>query len=294
MPRPTRLRSLRADAGFRFERLSSSGIGLGYWSSTRTRWRTFLSIPATSGVSGRSTVRPILPRPRARSVPRLRSVWPIWLRTWVMRSFLFAIVRLLRRRDRSDGLLGRRLLLRGLRLLLGERQDVGDRLPARLRHLLRAAEALESLDGGLEHVDRVRRAEALREDVADAAAGDDAGSLARRTQQHPRGAVRAEDLVRDRRAVLRDREEVLLRVLDGLRDRERHLTRFAVADADPVDLVADHHERGEREPPAALDDFGDAVDLDHALLELASLLVVAQNSSPPSRAASASAFTRPW
>src|SRR5919108_1097674 len=244
-----------------------------------------------------------LPRPRARSVPRLRSVWPIWLRTWVMRSFLFAIVRLLRRRDRSDGLLGRRLLLRGLRLLLGERQDVGDRLPARLRHLLRAAEALESLDGGLEHVDRVRRAEALREDVADAAqledgadaaAGDDAGSLARRTQQHPRGAVRAEDLVRDRRAVLRDREEVLLRVLDGLRDRERHLTRLAVADADPVDLVPDHHERGEREPPAALDDLGDAVDLDHALLELAGLLVVAQNSSPPSRAASASAFTRPW
>src|ERR671924_465597 len=155
MPRPTRLRSLRADAGFRFERLSSSGIGLGYWSSTRTRWRTFLSIPATSGVSGRSTVRPILPRPRARSVPRWRSLWPIWLRTCVIRSFLFGIARLLRRRDGGDGLLGRPLLLRALRLLLGEQQD-------------------------------------------------------------PRGAVLAENLMRDRGAVLRHREEVLLRVLDGL------------------------------------------------------------------------------
>src|SRR5919108_583416 len=124
-----------------------------------------------------------LPRPRARSVPRLRSVWPIWLRTWVMRSFLFAIVRLLRRRDRSDGLLGRRLLLRGLRLLLGERQDVGDRLPARLRHLLRAAEALESLDG----VDE------LRGDAAVRAEHDEARPLGRPEDAlaHPLVAARA-------------------------------------------------------------------------------------------------------
>jgi hypothetical protein len=96
--------------------------------------------------------------------------------------------------------------------------------------------------------------------------------------------------------VLRDGEEVLLRVLDGLRDRKRHLTRLAVADADAVDLVSDHHERGEREAPAALNDLRDAVDLDDALLELARLGVFdcAQNSSPPSRAPSASALTRPW
>jgi hypothetical protein len=72
--------------------------------------------------------------------------------------------------------------------------------------------------------------------------------------------------------MLRDREEILLRVVDGLRDRQRHLARLAVADADAVDLVADHDERSEREPPAALDDLGDTVDLDHALLELANLL----------------------
>src|SRR5829696_5530948 len=265
MPRPTRLRSLRGDAGFRLERLSSSGIP-GYSPSTRTRWRTFLSIPATSGLSGRSTERPILPRPSARSVPRWRSLWPILLRTCVMRSVLFAIGGLLRGGDR-DRFLGRRGLLRRcllLGLLLRDRKHVGDRLPARLGDLLGAPEALESLDGCLEHVHRVGRSKALGEDVshtaeledgADAAAGDDAGSLARRAQEYPRGAEPAQDLVRDRLAVLRDREEVLLRVLDGL---------------------------------------GDAVDLDDTLLELAGLFVVAQNSSPPSRAASASAFTRPW
>jgi hypothetical protein len=72
--------------------------------------------------------------------------------------------------------------------------------------------------------------------------------------------------------VLRHGEEVLLRVVDGLRDRERNLARLAVADADAVDLVADHDQRREREPPPALDDLGDAVDLDHALLELARFL----------------------
>src|SRR4029450_12573173 len=130
-----------------------------------------------------------------------------------------------------------------------------------------------------------------------------AGSLTRGTQKHARGAELAEDLVRDRRAFLRHREQVLLRVVDRPRARERHFARLAVADADAVDLVADHDERGEREPPAALDDLGDAVDLDDALLELTLSLALddftfdrsrAQNLSPLSRAASASAFTRPW
>src|SRR5947207_12632389 len=100
----------------------------------------------------------------------------------------------------------------------------------------------------------------------------------------------------DRRPVLRNGEEVLLCIVDGLRDGERNLARLPVADADAVDLVADHDERGEREPPTALDHLGDAVDLDDALLELSALgdLDCHQNFRPPSRAPSASAFTRPW
>src|SRR5581483_3580902 len=207
---------------------------------------------------------------------------------------------------------GLELLGRIAAALRGDGKHLTHGEAARPCDLLGAAQRAEAVDGRLRHVDRVRRAEALREDVADAgelehgtdtAAGDDAGALARRAQQHARRVVRPDDLVRDRRTMLRDREEVLLRVLDGLRDRERHFARLAVADADAVDLVANDDERCEREAAAALDDLGDAVDLDDALLQLARLLALAsqnltldaaQNSSPPSRAPSASAFTRPW
>src|SRR4029453_13403000 len=156
----------------------------------------------------------------------------------------------------------------------------------------------------LEHVHGVRRAEALREDVADsaqlehrtnAAARDDTGSLACRPEQHPCSPVPSEDLVRDRRSVFGDGEEVLLRILDRLRDRQRHLAGLAVADADAVDLLAADAARSEREAPAALDNLRDPVDLDHALLELAGLGVFRhQKCRPPLRAASASAFPRPW
>jgi hypothetical protein len=74
--------------------------------------------------------------------------------------------------------------------------------------------------------------------------------------------------VRDRLPLLRHLEEILLRVVDRLRDGQRHFTRLAVADTDAVDLVADHDERREREAASSLDHLGDAVDLDHALLEL--------------------------
>ncbi len=183
-------------------------------------------------------------------------------------------------------------------------------LAAAARDLLGPAEAPQAVHGRLEEVDRVRVPQAFREDVADArqlehgadaAAGDDAGSLARGAQQHARGVGAAEHLVGDRRAVLRHLEEVLLCVVHRLRDGERHFARLPVADAYPVDLVSDDDERREREAPAALDDLRHAVDLDDPLLELAGVDLLgallpdsAQNFKPPSLAASASAFTRPW
>src|SRR6266852_5184666 len=202
---------------------------------------------------------------------------------------------------------GSRCLLLGRQLLdLRQRQHLADLLAPDPRDVLRTPQRAQRDNGGLRHVDRVRRAEALREHVADtaelehradAAAGDHAGTFGRGPQHDPGRVEAAENLVRDRRAVLRNREHVLLRVLDRLRDGERNLARLAVADADAIDLVADDDERRERETPAALDDLGDAIDLDHALLELASLVVIQhphQNCRPPSRAPSASAFTRPW
>src|SRR5205823_14563492 len=103
-----------------------------------------------------------------------------------------------------------------------------------------------AIDRRLEHVDRVSRPEALREDVADAtelehgadaAARDHSRALTRRPQQHPRGAELAENLMGDRGALLGHGEQVLLRIVDGLRDRQRHLASLAVADTDAVDLV---------------------------------------------------------
>ena len=71
--------------------------------------------------------------------------------------------------------------------------------------------------------------------------------------------------------VLGHAEEVLLGVVDGLVDGERDLVGLAVADADVLGLVTDDHERREREAAAALDDLGDAVDLDDPLLQLATV-----------------------
>src|SRR4028119_1958981 len=63
----------------------------------------------------------------------------------------------------------------------------------------------------------------------------------------------AQRRMRDRRAVLRDAEEVLLGLLDALLDRQRDLAGLAVADADDVALVTHHDQRGEREAAGGRD-----------------------------------------
>src|SRR5262249_9761728 len=120
-------------------------------------------------------------------------------------------------------------------------------------------------------------ADALGEDVADAAelehgadaaTGDHPGPGAGRAQDDVAGAVSADDLVGQGLAVFGDSDQALARVLDRLLNRQRHLSRLAVSDSDHALFVADGDQRGEREPAAALDDLGDAIDLDHALLEV--------------------------
>src|SRR4029078_10847056 len=103
-------------------------------------------MPASTGESSISLVLPIRPRPSARSVPRWRSDWPIWLRTCV--SFNFGI---------GAHLLGGALV----------RKHLADRLAARLRDFLRAAQLAERLLCRLQHVDRIGGAERLREHVTD-------------------------------------------------------------------------------------------------------------------------------
>src|SRR5205823_10518117 len=121
--------------------------------------------------------RPILPRPSARKVPRWRSLWPIWLRVWVIRSFA---IRGLLRSGRVVALRPRGLAFfldlrpRGLDFFLDlpprrHRQNLAHRQPAGLGDLLGSPQALQAVHRRLEHVDWIRRPEALREDVADAA-----------------------------------------------------------------------------------------------------------------------------
>ena len=154
-------------------------------------------------------------------------------------------------------------------LLDGEAAQLGD--------LLGAAQPHQPVHRRLHEVDRVLGADALGQHVAyatqlehgaDATAGDHAGTGAGRAQDHMAGAEAAVDLVGDRFAVLGDPDQVLARVLDPLLDRQWDLARLAVADPDHGLLVADGDQGGEREATAALDHLGDAVDLDHPLLQV--------------------------
>ena len=63
-------------------------------------------------------------------------------------------------------------------------------------------------------------------------------------------------------------EQVLLGLFDALLDGQAGFLGLAVAEADGALAVADDHEGGEGEAPAALDHLGDPVDLDGAVFVL--------------------------
>ena len=67
-----------------------------------------------------------------------------------------------------------------------------------------------------------------------------------------------------------------------LADRFRHFARLAVAEADAALLVADDDECCKAEATAALDDLGDAVDVDELVDEFAVALFAVRRPRPPS------------
>src|SRR6202035_730895 len=132
---------------------------------------------------------------------------------------------------------------------------------------------------------------------ADGTAGDDAGARAGWLEQHHAGRVLALHGVRDRAADPGHAEEALLGRLDALGDRRGHLLGLAVADPDEPVAVADDHERGEAEAPAALDDLGHPVD-GHDLLQVSGAPVgraaAAVVTTVSSLAAASCAASRCW
>jgi hypothetical protein len=66
----------------------------------------------------------------------------------------------------------------------------------------------------------------------------------------------------------RHADQRLLRRLDALLDRRGHFLGLADAEADHAVAVADDDQRAEAQVLAALDDLGDAADVDDRVLQL--------------------------
>src|SRR5262249_51035701 len=192
-------------------------------SSTVTRKRTWRTMPRVASLAGSSTLEPMPCSPRARSVARLRAMGLMELLTCVTRKVAAAAL--------AD--------IGPLRGLTGDPRPDGH--AAARAELGRRSEAAQALERGAGHVDGIRRAVDLRQDVANAgrlhdgahrAAGDDARALAGGLEHDDAGGVDRPQLVRDRRPDHRDPDQVLLGVLDALADRLGNLAGLAEADAD--------------------------------------------------------------
>src|SRR6478609_8619344 len=133
-------------------------------------------MPRISGRSGNVLVLPILPRPRARSVPRCFGLVPIDDLIWVTKMVASAM-----RCSRCGG----GLLALVVRVEQTLRHELGRVEAAALGDVVGTLQRLEAGDGGAGDVDVVGRAERLAEHVVHAglfeddsgcAAGDDAGT----------------------------------------------------------------------------------------------------------------------
>src|SRR5882757_383427 len=162
----------------------------------------------------------------------------------------------------------------------GRRRDILEREATARGHLLRTLEPAQRVHRGVHDVDGVVRAKRLGQDVVDPgalqhgahrAARDNPGTGAGRAQHDHTGRLLALDRVRDGALNAGHLEEALLGLLDTLGDRRGHLLGLAVAHTHGALAVADHDQGGEAEPPTALHDLGDPVDVHHALDELALL-----------------------
>src|SRR6267378_1176832 len=174
---------------------------------------------------------------------------------------------------------------------------IGDRLQlyaTLLRDAARGRQALQAVHRCPHHVVRIRRAEALGQDVPDAGAlehgadrttRDHARSRRGRLEQHSPRTVLADDLVRDRAARERHLVHVAPRGFDGLAHCFADLVRLPGRDADLTFPIPHRNQCIEGKTATTLHNLRDAIDRDdvlHHAVALASAIAVA---APPLAAA---------
>src|SRR5262245_14961979 len=124
------------------------------------------------------------------------------------------------------------------------------------RDLLDRRQMLQAVHRRANHVVRIRRAEALRQNIGNAGAlhngahrtaRNHAGACSGRLHPHLTGTVRAHDLMWDRRARERNRHHLAARGVHGLTNGLGHFIRLARRKADFALTVANRNERVERE-----------------------------------------------
>src|SRR6185503_3627863 len=135
----------------------------------------------------------------------------------------------------------------------------------------------QRIESRTHHVVRVRRAQHFRAHVPDAdglhhrthrAACDNSSTFRSRFDEHTTRAIFTDQLVRQGVIDQRHANQILLRRLDSLFDREGHFARLAGAETDVPAFVTYHYERRERQVLTALNDFGDAIDGDYLIFQV--------------------------
>src|SRR5271166_270991 len=263
-----------------------------------TRCLSRLTIPSTAALRLSSRTLPTLPRPRPLTVARTRRLVLIGLPTSLTR-ILSDIVCLSHGVPRSGG---------GFGMIGGAAAEPVD--------ILGAAQLGQGFERRFDEVVRIRRAQPLGQNVADAGELDDrthaarrnhAGAFGSRAQHDAAGAETSDHFVRNRTVLNRHAHQAFLGAVDALADGLGHFVGLAQAEAHQAVVIAGDDQGAEAEAASALDDLGDAVDMHDLLFDLEALRIDAlgdrafsqcslpavQNFNPASRAASASALTRP-
>src|SRR5687768_1879070 len=156
------------------------------------------------------------------------------------------------------------------------------------RDLFDRRELLQPVERGENHVVRIRRAEILRENVLNSGAfhdgaygtaGDHPCSGCSRLHQNFSRTMAPHDFVRNRSARHRDARHVAARAVDCLAHCLGNFVSLSRRETYLALTVAHGDEGIEREPPAALHDFGDAIDRDNVFDQLASAVAAATVAS---------------